>query len=108
MNLSESTWVGMFDQPNFGEYPVLLSIRDDHIRIDYPSLPCGGFLAFDKIEGDIAFLKENLSYGQDRCLGGLEIQISKQDGLLRFAVVLPDGSPGGEGALSQMPGSRHA
>jgi hypothetical protein len=34
MNLSESNWVGMFDEPNFGEYPVLLTIRDDQVRVD--------------------------------------------------------------------------
>ena len=103
MEIAASTWVGMFDQPNFGEYPVLLSIRDDHIRVDYPSLPCGGFLAFEKVEDGVAYLKEHLSYGQDRCLDGLEIQISKHEGLLRFAVVLPNGAPGGEGVLTRVP-----
>ena len=50
------TWVGMFDQPNFGEYPVMLSIRD-YIRVDYPSLGCGGFLQVKTIEGGTAYLR---------------------------------------------------
>jgi hypothetical protein len=29
-----STWVGMLDQPNFGEYPVVFTVRD-RIRADY-------------------------------------------------------------------------
>ena len=96
------TWVGMFDQPNFGEYPVLLSLRD-YIRVDYPSLPCGGFLSVEKIDGAVAYLRERLTYGLSTCLDGVEVQLSEQDGLLRFVVVLPDGSPGGEGRLSPLP-----
>jgi hypothetical protein len=105
MNPSESNWVGMFDQPNFGEYPVLLTIRDDHIRADYQSLPCGGFLRVEKIEEDVAYLKEYLSYGQERCLGGVEIRLSKREGSLRFVAMPPNGLPSGEAVLSRVPRS---
>jgi len=96
------TWIGMFDQPNFGEYPVMLTVRD-RIRVDYPSLYCGGFLTVEKIDGGVAYLRENITYGRYSCLDGVQIQLSSADGLLRFAVVLPDGSPGGEGTLSPVP-----
>jgi hypothetical protein len=96
------TWVGMFDQPNFGAYPVMLSVAD-RIRVDYPSLTCGGFLSVEKIDGDVAYLPEKITYGRGNCLDGVQVQLSKQDGLLRFVVVLPDGSRGGEGVLSPVP-----
>ena len=99
------TWVGMFDQPNFGEYPVMLSVRDN-IRVDYPSLLCGGFLQVEKIEDGTAYLRERITYGRLSCLDGVQVQLSEQDGLLRFVVVLPDGSPGGEGRLSLVPPRR--
>ena len=96
------TWVGMFDQPNFGEYPVMLSMRDN-IRVDYPSLLCGGFLQVEKIEGGTAYLREQITYGRMTCLDGVQVQLSKQRDRLRFVVVLPDGSPGGEGLLTPVP-----
>ena len=100
------TWVGMFDQPNFGEYPVMLSVREN-IRVDYPSLLCGGFLQVEKIEDGTAYLRERLAYGRLTCLDGVQVQLSRQDGLLRFVAVLPDGSPGGEGRLSLVPPPAH-
>jgi hypothetical protein len=97
----------MFEQPNFGEYPVMLSVRDQ-IRVDYPSLPCGGFLTVERIDGGIAYLREKITYGRGTCLDGVEVQLSKDGKLLRFVVVLPDGSPGGEGRLAPVPPSEVA
>jgi hypothetical protein len=106
METPSRTWVGMFDQPNFGEYPVMLSMRD-YIRVDYPSLGCGGFLQVETIEGGTAYLRERITYGQQTCLDGVEVQLSERDGLLRFVVVLPNGSPGGEGRLTLVPPPTH-
>ena len=106
MDASPRTWVGIFDQPNFGEYPVMLTLGD-FIRVDYPSLPCGGFLTLEKIEGDTAYLRERITYGQGTCRDGVEVQLSKQNGQLRFVVVLQDGSAGGEGRLSPVPPPTH-
>ena len=92
----------MFDQPNFGEYPVMLTVSD-RIRVDYPSLTCGGFLTVERIDGGVAYLRENITYGRNNCLDGVQVQLSEQAGLLRFVVVLPDGTPGGEGRLSPLP-----
>jgi hypothetical protein len=100
------TWVGMFDQPNFGQYPVMLTMAD-FIRVDYPSLGCGGFLTVEAIEGGTAYLRERITYGRETCLDGVEVQLSEQDRLLRFVVVLPTGSPGGEGRLSPVPPPAH-
>jgi hypothetical protein len=96
------TWVGMFEQPDVGEYPVMLSVRD-RIRVDYPSLPCGGFLTVERIDNGVAYLRESITYGRNHCLDGVEIQLSQADGKLRFVVVLPNGEPGGEGRLSPVP-----
>jgi hypothetical protein len=102
METLNRTWLGMFEQPNVGEYPVMLSVRE-RIRVDYPSLPCGGFLTVEKIDDGVAYLRENITYGQDHCLNGVQIQLSKDGDLLRFVVVLPDGSHGGECLLSPVP-----
>jgi hypothetical protein len=94
----------MFDQPNFGEYPVMLSVRE-RIRVDYPSLQCG-FLTVESIDGGVAYLRENITSGRSHCLDGVQIQLSKDGGMLRFVVVLPNGSPGGEGLLTPLPPPR--
>jgi hypothetical protein len=107
METLNRTWLGMFEQPNVGEYPVMLSVRDN-IRVDYPSLPCGGYLTVEEIDAGVAYLRENITYGRQHCLDGVEIQLSKDGDRLRFAVVLPDGSPGGTCLLSHIPPPRAA
>jgi hypothetical protein len=62
-------------------------------------------LRVEKIEEDVAYLKEYLSYGQERCLGGVEILLSKREGLLRFVAMPPHGLPSGEAVLSRVPRS---
>ncbi|HLF78923.1 MAG TPA: hypothetical protein VJB57_15700 [Dehalococcoidia bacterium] len=100
MNSFTRDWIGTFDQPNFGEYPVRLTIDDDQIEVRYPTLGCGGFLRLEKIEDGVAYLRENIIYGTSNCLNGVQVQLSKRGGHLRFVVLLPDGTPGGEGSLS--------
>lgn len=99
MNATHREWTGTFNQPNFGEYPVYLTIDDDRIEVRYPTLGCGGVLRIERIEGGVAYLRENIIYGAN-CRDGLAVQISERDGRLHFRVFLPDGSLGGESSLT--------
>lgn len=102
MEATGDTWIGMFDQPELGKYPVMLTIQD-WIRVDYPSLGCGGFLTVERVDETAAYLRERITYGVGKCMDGVEVRIMRGDTLLKFDVFLPDGSSGGEGWLTRVP-----
>ena len=72
-------WCGKAEQVGPGDYrsqwSATLVLEGATGRMDYPSLNCGGTLAFERAEGTVHFYRERLDYGHDLCLDGGLIEI---------------------------------
>jgi hypothetical protein len=67
-------WCGAGDQDGPGDFrsqwSASLMLQGPTGRMDYPSLRCGGTLAFEGVRGDVHLYRERLDHGHARCLDG--------------------------------------
>ena len=65
-------WCGVAEQTNpdgqksHWSARLLLSGAEGHM--EYPSLDCGGTLAFERSEGSVHFYRERITFGRDHCI----------------------------------------
>ena len=66
------SWCGIGEQTNPDgtrhQWTARMRLAGPEGRMDYPSLDCGGTLAFERAEGDVHFYRERITYGRDRCI----------------------------------------
>ena len=71
-------WEGIGHQINDTTWKVELDFRDkQNIKINYPSLSCGGNWNFTKIENNEIKLLEDISFGLNNCDQGVEVVVKK-------------------------------
>lgn len=91
----EGKWVGQGYQLNTNEtWSIILTIKDDFINVDYPSLGCKSNLTATKCEGNSIFLNEKL-LPKSSCVdnGKIELEWTSPNELI-FKWSLSDGEPG--------------
>ena len=105
-------WKGSVSQPGFAAYPVELSITPGtELKVDYPTLACGGSLMQWEVRDDAMLFRERLAHNsQRRCLNdGIVQLILRSDGRLRYEWYYPNArppgaQPGATAVLMQAPG----
>lgn len=55
---------------NRANYRVEMKLDGEHGSVDYPSLHCGGTLALLRVERNVYWYRENITYGADHCYDG--------------------------------------
>jgi hypothetical protein len=81
-------WKGTVSQPGSSEYAVELRITGDPgIRVEYPTLACGGLLMRIEVNDDEMLLRERIEHNQQgRCISdGLVRLIAGSDGLFPYS-----------------------
>ncbi len=72
--LPSGSWCGIAEQTNpDGEksyWSAAMVLRGVEGTMEYPSLDCGGTLAYERSDGAIHFYREQITWGRDRCLDG--------------------------------------
>lgn len=69
-------WSGTVDQPGYGSYPTEMELNGEAGgTIDYPSLGCGGILAFTDEQDGIFYYLETINYGVDKCIDGGTVSV---------------------------------
>ena len=63
-------------------YPVRIRVEGEDVRVDYPTLACGGRLDRLGAIGDVVEYRERLTYGLDKCLDGGRVALRPQGGKL--------------------------
>lgn len=100
----QGVWRGEVKQPNFGNYPVVMTIFNLAVgsnsgKISYPTLKCGGALTCISIKGNEYTLRENIEFGRN-CIDRGTIQIKAKDGeRLSWTWFYPNGKKGASGTL---------
>ena len=65
-------WCGIGEQTNpdgaKSFWTARMRLAGTEGRMDYPSLDCGGTLAFERSDGAIDVYRERITYGHDRCI----------------------------------------
>jgi hypothetical protein len=81
-------WCGEADQIGPGsfrsQWAANLVLEGPTGRMDYPSLGCGGTLAFERVEGSIALYRERIDYGHGRCIDSGLIGIEALGATIRW------------------------
>ncbi|ESY05444.1 hypothetical protein NKK48_07030 [Mesorhizobium sp. C386A] len=91
-------WTGSGHQSPAGaagaDWAIAMTIGDGAASIDYPSLGCGGSLTQISRDDSSAEYRENISYGQDKCIDGGGITVRFFKGNLSWTWVgQADGQP---------------
>ena len=63
-------------------YPVRIRVEGEEVRVDYPTLACGGRLDRLRVVGDFVEYRERLTYGLDKCIDGGRVALRPQGGRL--------------------------
>ncbi|MER9406620.1 hypothetical protein NKI36_21540 [Mesorhizobium caraganae] len=77
-------WTGSGHQSPAGaagaDWAIAMTIGDGAASIDYPSLGCGGSLTQISRDESSAQYRENIAYGQDKCIdgGGITVRFSRE------------------------------
>ncbi len=91
-------WTGSGHQSPAGaacaDWAIAMTIGDGAASIDYPSLGCGGSLTQISRDESSAEYRENITYGQDKCIDGGGITVRFFKGNLSWTWVgQADGQP---------------
>jgi hypothetical protein len=91
-------WTGSGHQSPAGaagaDWAIAMTIGDGAASIDYPSLGCGGSLTQISWDESSAEYRENIAYGQDKCIDGGGITVRFFKGNLSWTWVgQADGQP---------------
>ena len=91
-------WTGSGHQSPAGaagaDWAIAMTIGDGAASIDYPSLGCGGSLTQISRDESSAEYRENIAYGQDKCIDGGGITVRFFKGNLSWTWVgQADGQP---------------
>ncbi|MER8429854.1 hypothetical protein [Mesorhizobium caraganae] len=91
-------WTGSGHQSPAGaagaDWAIAMTIGDGAASIDYPSLGCGGSLIQISRDESSAEYRENIAYGQDKCIDGGGITVRFFKGNLSWTWVgQADGQP---------------
>ncbi|NII26652.1 hypothetical protein HB364_16300 [Pseudoflavitalea sp. X16] len=72
------TWKGSATQPgaNISNWTVAMKLSKQGSTVDFPSLGCGGALAYTGKEGNAFIFREALSYGVTKCMPGMSVRFS--------------------------------
>ena len=80
-------WTGKVNQqPVSRPYSIVVSLDNCQLdsqcgEVEYPELSCGGYWTFLRLDGEIYYFRETLTYGGDRCVDdGLVTLQSRSDG----------------------------
>lgn len=71
-------WSGTVYQTPAGSsssYPAQMALNGDSGSMDYPSLQCGGQLAFLRQDGNTYYYRETITYGKNKCITGGTISV---------------------------------
>ena len=66
-------WAGMVIQDNGLDYPVALTIKDEVIEVEYPTLGCGGILRPIKFDRGLFQTIEHIERGMGQCEEGIHV-----------------------------------
>lgn len=81
-------WCGVAEQKGPGDHrsqwDAVVELKGAAGTTEYPSLGCGGTLAFERREGDVHWYREKISYGRSDCLDGGLLGLEPQGLSIRF------------------------
>jgi hypothetical protein len=64
---------------NQATYPVEMKLAGETGSVDYPSLHCGGKLALLRVQGQVYWYRENITYGKNLCYDGGMIGLARAE-----------------------------
>jgi hypothetical protein len=94
-------WGGIVDQPDYGEYPMVLSFAPQSITVDYDTLDCGGVMRILSFDGRELSMQEEISYGEEICGEGGSVLLTRSGEMLRFNWYFPTGEFGASAVLTR-------
>ena len=98
-------WRGIMRQPGFPNFDVTIEIngfRENAVcgKITHSDLSCSGNLRCLSLEGNLLLAQQKMTYGKDRCLGGLnKLTIDFNENLTRIWIRQSTGKEGARGTL---------
>ena len=81
-------WCGVAEQTDAdgtkSYWSANLLLRGAEGQMEYPSLDCGGPLAFERTQNGVHFYRERIAYGRDHCIDGGLIGVEKSGAAVRW------------------------
>ena len=73
-------WAGTVTEKDVGQYTVLVEIDSGQNTgaVHFLRYPCGGSLSLNRNSGAVFTFQERLTYGNEKCLDGLQARITFQ------------------------------
>ena len=94
-NSISGIWGGFGIQDNGSAWTIKMSMRDSSYKIDYPSIPCGGYLKLLSRSGNKYTFKEKITKHKKNCIdnGKLVVTIADEN-TLNWKWYYPSGKTG--------------